>query len=67
MNWTPIEEGLPKEGEECVVVGIKVDGSIVQLIGYRESGVWVMEDEEAAAGGINVRRWMPLTPTRRVG
>jgi hypothetical protein len=67
MAWTSIDEGLPNEGEECVVVGMKADGSIVQLIGYRANGDWIMEDEEAAAGGLQVRRWMPLVSTRRVG
>src|SRR5437764_286136 len=50
MDWTSIEDGLPNDGEESVVVGMKSDGSIVQLIGYRENGNWVMEDEAAAAG-----------------
>lgn len=67
MDWTSIEEGLPNDGEECIVVGMKADGSIVQLIGYRANGNWVMEDEEAAAGGLKVRRWMPLAATRRAG
>ena len=67
MDWTSVEEGLPNDGEECVVVGMKVDGSIVQLIGYRANGNWVMEDEEAAAGGLKVRRWTPLAATRRAG
>ena len=64
MDWTSIEDGLPNDGEESVVVGMKSDGSIVQLIGYRENGNWVMEDEAAAAGGVRVLRWTPLSVTR---
>ena len=67
MDWTSIEDGLPNDGEESVLVGMKSDGSIVQLIGYRENGNWVMEDEAAAAGGVRVLRWTPLSVTRRAG
>ena len=67
MQWTSVEDGFPDEGQECVLVCMKPDGSLVQAVGFRVDGKWEIELEGAHIGGWHVRRWMPFAPTRKIG
>jgi len=67
MQWTSVEDGFPDEDQECVLVCMKPDGSLVQAVGFRIDGKWEIELEGADTRGWHVRRWMPFGPTRRIG
>ena len=66
MTWTSVEDGLPSAGEECVLVCMKPDGSLVQAVGYRDNGEWIIEGQDSDSGW-KIRRWMPFAPARRTG
>ncbi len=66
MTWTSVEDGIPSDGEECVLVCMQPDGSLVQAVGYRENGKWIIEGQDSDSGW-KIRRWMPFAPTRRTG
>lgn len=64
MAWTSVEEALPGEGLECVLVCMLPDGSVVQAVGYRLDGKWVIDAQDPA--GWKVRRWMPLVRAQKI-
>lgn len=66
MTWTSVEDGLPDEGEECVLVCMQQDGSLVQAVGYRDNGKWIIEGQDPDPGW-KIRRWMSFAPARKTG
>ena len=66
MPWTPVRDGLPEDGAECLLICIQTDGSIVEMIGYRQDGRWVIEGDESPARDWHVQSWMPLAPAAKI-
>jgi len=66
VSWTSVLDGLPDEGVECVLSCMQADGSIVQVIGYLQSGKWVIEADYPEQRDVTVRQWMPFATPRRI-